>query len=66
MSSEVATNHLHTLLESIMMLHEMDSALLFKHKGPEVFTMNKSSFSLCTAAEHSSFFPLGGDMSFQV
>lgn len=44
----------------------MDSALLFKHEGPQAFTMNKSFFSLHTAVEHSVFFPLGGDVFFQV
>lgn len=43
------------------MLQEAGSALLFKHKGPQAFTMNKSFFSLHTTVVHSVFFPLGGD-----
>lgn len=44
----------------------MDSAPLFKHEGPQAFRMNKSFFSLHPAVEHSVFFPLGGDVFFQV
>lgn len=49
-----------------MMLHEMDSALLCKHEGPQAFKINKSFFSLRTGVQHSVFFPPGGDMFFQV
>lgn len=49
-----------------MMLQEMRSAFLFKHEGPQAFTMNKSFFFLRTAVMHSVFFPLGADMGFQV